>query len=148
LSDTNYFDFSRSSNNEFTGRGFINRLTGGMGVFGSAVSGTSRVWVVADTDDPREGLYRLTGEIGEVSIDIELRVYLHRDAAVLEISAFLERVWFAPGGGGRFDPMWIVKELAGKSVDGEFVAERLHLVVSDTVPAGGGSPVLIRNPAV
>jgi hypothetical protein len=135
LSDTNYFDFSRSSNNEFTGRGFINRLAGGMGVFGSAVSATSRVWVVADTDDPREGLYRLTGEIGEVSVDAELRVYLHRQAAVSEVSAFLEGVWFAPGGGGIFDPMWKVKDLAGKSVDGEFVAERLHLVVSDSMPA-------------
>jgi hypothetical protein len=137
LSDTNYFDFTRSSNNEFTGRGFINRLTGGIGVFGSAVAATSRVWAVADVDDPREGLYQLTGQIGTVTIDVDLRVYLHRQAAEAEVSAFLEGAWFMPGAGGRDDPIWVPKSLAGKSVDGSFVAERLHLAVSDTLlPAG------------
>ncbi len=137
LSDTNYFDFSRSSNNEFTGRGFINRLTGGIGVFGSAVAATSRVWAMADVDDPREGLYQITGQIGTVSIDAELRVYLHRQAEEAEVSAFLEGGWFKPGGGRRGDPLWEPRALAGKSVDGNFVAERLHLAVSDTLqPAG------------
>ncbi|MGD2135394.1 MAG: hypothetical protein PVF27_04500, partial [Gemmatimonadales bacterium] len=63
LSDTNYFDFSRSWNNEFTGRGFINRLDGGIGVFGSAVAVANRVWVVADMEDAREGLFHVTGAI-------------------------------------------------------------------------------------
>ena len=138
LSDTNYFDFTRSSNNEFTGRGFINRLTGGIGVFGSAVAATSRVWVVADTHDPREGLYYLTGQVGTVPIDAELRVYLHRQAEESEASAFLQGQWFTPNpnAGGFGEPDWWPKSVAGKSVDGNFVAERLYLAVSDTLPGG------------
>jgi len=137
LSDTNYFDFSRSSNNEFTGRGFINRLTGGIGVFGSAVAATSRVWVVAETDDLREGLYHLTGQVDTVTIDAELRVYLHRQAEETEVSAFLEGGWFMPNPGQVDSSVWVSKSVAGKSVDGNFAAERLHLAISDTLlPAG------------
>jgi hypothetical protein len=136
LSDTNYFDFTRSSNNEFTGRGFINRLTGGIGVFGSAVAATSRVWAVADADDPREGLYLITGQIGTVPIDAELRVYLHRPEEETEASAFLEGQWFTEDPQGSGDPSWMPKSVAGKSVDGNFVAERLYLAVSDTLSDG------------
>jgi hypothetical protein len=136
LADTNYFDFSRSVSNELTGRGFINRLTGGVGVFGSAVAATSRVWVVADMDDPREGRYHLTGQIGTVTIDAELRVFLHRPVEQSEASAFLEGAWFTPGPGRRDDPEWVSRQVAGKSVDGTFVAERLHLAVSDTLSSG------------
>ncbi len=136
LSDTNYFDFTRSANNEFTGRGFINRLTGGIGVFGSAVAATSRVWVVAEADDPREGLYHLTGQIGTVPIDAELREDLHRQAEETEVSAFLEGRWFTEGPGGFTGPEWLPRSVAGKSVDGNFAAERLHLAVSDTLPDG------------
>jgi hypothetical protein len=138
LSDTNYFDFSRSVNNELTGRGFINRLTGGIGVFGSAVAASSRVWVVADADDPREGLYHLTGQVGTVAIDAELRVYVHQPVEESEVSAFLEGAWFTPNpnAGRRGEPDWSPNVVAGKSVDGNFLAERLHLAISDTLPTG------------
>lgn len=145
LSDTNYFDFSRSSNNEFTGRGFINRLTGGFGVFGSAVAATSRVWVVADFDDPREGLYHITGTIETIAtigdevqihtqaVDAVLRLYLHRTIDSTEVSGFLDGAWFTPGPGGFGSPPWLPKDVAGKSVDGTFVRERLHVAISDTL---------------
>ncbi len=138
LSDTNYFDFTRSSNNEFTGRGFINHLAGGIGVFGSAVAATSRVWVVADVDDPREGLYAITGQIETVPIDVELRVYLHRPTRASEVSAFLEGEWFTrnPNAGGFNQPEWWPKSVAGKSVDGSVEAERLYLAISDTLTEG------------
>jgi hypothetical protein len=35
VTDSNYYDFVRSRSDPFTGRGFINRLEGGIGVFGS-----------------------------------------------------------------------------------------------------------------
>ncbi|MDH5198652.1 MAG: DUF4249 domain-containing protein, partial [Gemmatimonadota bacterium] len=35
VTDTNYYDFVRSRSDPFTGRGFLNRLEGGIGVFGS-----------------------------------------------------------------------------------------------------------------
>ena len=40
--DTNYFDYYRSRNDPFTGSGIINRLQGGIGVFGSAVAFATR----------------------------------------------------------------------------------------------------------
>ena len=136
LSDTNYFDFSRSSNNEFTGRGFINRLSGGIGVFGSAVAATSRVWAIADFDDPREGLYRITGTGDMQFVDAMLRVYVHRPTDSTDVSAFLEGSWFMPGSGDIGAPLWPPTDVAGKSVDGTFVGERLHMVISDTLPQG------------
>lgn len=141
LSDTNFFDFTRSANNELTGRGFINHVTGGIGLFGSAVAATSRVWVVADADDPREGRYHLSGMVGTVDIDADLRMYLHRQAQDGGVSAFLEGDWFTPNprAGEMGQPEWLPKRVAGKSVDGEFVTEQLHLVVSDTVPGGAVS---------
>lgn len=143
LSDTNYFNFSRSWNNPFTGRGFINRLEGGIGVFGSAVAATSRVWVVADMDDPREGLFRVAGAItaivdGDtmgVDIDADLRVYLHRPGATGEVSAFLEGQWFRPGPGTFGAPPWVPRSVAGKSVDGTVLGQRLRFAISDTLPA-------------
>lgn len=35
VTDSNYYDFVRSASDPFTGRGFLNRLEGGIGVFGS-----------------------------------------------------------------------------------------------------------------
>ncbi len=137
LSDTNYFDFSRSSNNEFTGRGFINRLSGGIGVFGSAVAATSRVWVIADFDDPREGLYHITGTVDGADVDVMLRVYVHRPTESTDVSAFFEGSWFMPRLSRRQDdPLWQSEDVAGKSVDGAFLGERLHMVISDTLPQG------------
>jgi hypothetical protein len=137
LSDTNFFDFSRSSNNEFTGRGFLNRLSGGYGVFGSAVAATSRVWVIADFDDPREGLYRITGTLDGAVVDAMLRVYAHRQTERTDVSAFLEGGWFTERPNRRLgDPLWQAKDVAGKSVDGTFMGERLRLVISDTLPQG------------
>lgn len=136
LSDTNYFDFSRSSNNEFTGRGFLNRLEGGLGVFGSAMSVTSRVWVVADMDNPREGVYHLTGTVGDtapVSVDAQLRVYLQRDAEVSDFSAFLDGDYFTRGTGHFGSPPFLPRTVTGMSVDGTAFVNRLHLAVPDTL---------------
>jgi hypothetical protein len=38
VTDTNYYDFIRSRSDPFTGRGFLNRLEGGIGVFGSVAT--------------------------------------------------------------------------------------------------------------
>jgi len=38
VTDTNYYDFVRSRSDPFTGRGFINHLEGGVGVFGSVAT--------------------------------------------------------------------------------------------------------------
>ena len=46
VTDTNYYDFVRSRSDPFTGRGFINHLEGGVGVFGSVATYTYYLRVV------------------------------------------------------------------------------------------------------
>lgn len=46
VTDTNYYDFVRSRSDPFTGRGFINHLEGGIGVFGSVEAYTYYLRVV------------------------------------------------------------------------------------------------------
>lgn len=92
LTDSNYYDFLRSHSDPFTGRGFINRLTGGLGVFGSVETQTYRLGVVAPVDDPFEGVYRLTGTVDTVSVDVTLELYLD-DLEPALFSAFVRGAW-------------------------------------------------------
>jgi hypothetical protein len=73
--DTDYYDFVRSSTNPLTGRGFINHLTGGIGVFGSEAPLTYELRVTAPQLDPREGRYHLTGVVGGAAVDVTWDVY-------------------------------------------------------------------------
>jgi hypothetical protein len=63
--DGSYFDYYRSASDPFTGSGLINRMEGGVGVFGALSELYSyRVVVSADMDEPIEGTYRLLGSQG------------------------------------------------------------------------------------
>ncbi len=56
--DTSYFDYYRTRNDPFTGSGIINRLSGGIGLFGSWVPILSRaLFVRANDRDPIDGRY-------------------------------------------------------------------------------------------
>jgi hypothetical protein len=94
LFDDRYFDYARSGNVPLSGRGFINNLTGGMGVFASMVAATNRLKVVGDVDDQREGIYRMAGEVAGTSVDADLEIYV---AAAGEdstsLSAFVQGDW-------------------------------------------------------
>ena len=46
VTDSSYYDFVRSASDPFTGRGFLNRLEGGIGVFGSVEAYTYYLRVV------------------------------------------------------------------------------------------------------
>jgi len=76
LADRNYYDFVRSRSDPFTGRGFINHLDGGIGVFGSVETERYVLRVIAPQKDPREGRYRLWGSVGGLPVDVSLEVYL------------------------------------------------------------------------
>jgi hypothetical protein len=52
LTDSNYYDFIRSRSDPLTGRGFINRLAGGIGVFGSVDQASFLVRVTDTTTQP------------------------------------------------------------------------------------------------
>ncbi|MCH7874231.1 MAG: DUF4249 family protein [Gemmatimonadetes bacterium] len=92
VTDSNYYDFIRSRSDPFTGRGFINHLEGGVGVFGSVETRTYVLRVVADVDDPREGVYRLQGRAGGADIDVTLELYLD-DLQPGVFSAFVRGDW-------------------------------------------------------
>jgi hypothetical protein len=89
--DTNYFDFVRSGTNPFTGRGFINYLSGGIGVFGSVAPQTYEVRVTAPQRDPREGVYRIFG--GANGVDVRWDVYLDAASGPDEFSALTDGTW-------------------------------------------------------
>jgi hypothetical protein len=93
VADTNYYDFARSFNDPLTARGFINRLTGGIGVFGSVETHRYTVRVVSTVDDPREGEYRLTGTLAGRPVDITLELYLQQRPAY-QFGAFVVGDWF------------------------------------------------------
>jgi hypothetical protein len=95
--DTAYFDFVRSGANPFTGRGFINHLSGGIGVFGSVAPQTWEVRVTAPQKDPREGIYRVFGPLAQIapgtSVDARWDVYLDAAAGKGDFSALSEGTW-------------------------------------------------------
>jgi hypothetical protein len=63
VADTNYYDFVRSFSNPLNGRGFINHLEGGIGVFGSVFTTQRSITVIDRQEDEREGPYRITGSL-------------------------------------------------------------------------------------
>jgi hypothetical protein len=90
--DTNYYDFTRSITNPLTGQGFINHLSGGIGVFGSLVPLSYELRVTAPQLDPREGRYHFTGLVGGAAVDVVWDVY--RDAlSATRIRAFVDGRW-------------------------------------------------------
>jgi hypothetical protein len=107
LTDDHYYDFLRSRSDPFTGRGFINHLTGGIGVFGSVETERYRLRVVAPLDGPLEGVYRLTGLMDSVPVDVTFELYLD-EIQPEQVSAFVRGAWWdGPvdvSGDGWFDP--------------------------------------------
>jgi len=124
VADSRYFDFVRSGNIPPSGRGFINRLEGGIGVFGSMVAATSGVRVVGTVDDGREGDYHLSGVLRGVPIDVDLEMYVATAGAdSSDLSSFVEGSWVD----GAID----------ESADGMVVGDSLALTILQPV---GGPP--------
>jgi hypothetical protein len=91
--DRNYFDFVRSMNSPLSGRGFINNLEGGLGVFGSMVAVTNELRVVGNVDDPAEGRYQLSGVIDGVAVDITWELYTHA-TNFANLTGFVTGTWY------------------------------------------------------
>jgi hypothetical protein len=78
--DPNYFDYYRSGNDPFTGTGLINRLEGGIGVFGSLSELYSyTVFVSANLDEPVEGWYELVRREGPLA-PFTMKLYVESSA--------------------------------------------------------------------
>jgi hypothetical protein len=136
LSDTNYYDFARSANNEYTGHGFINRLTGGVGVFGSLVAMSTPLKVVSNLDDEREGVYRLEGQMQGVDIDVTLSVFLYRSEEDAEFSAFLDGDWIQLIHANEGVNTWVPWRADSRAVDGTFQGNNLEAVTIQLAPIG------------
>lgn len=75
--DTNYYDYYRSRNGS-RGRGLVNRITGGYGVFGaSAPLLHQSLRVTAPFTRPAEGQYRYYGTVADSLITLITRLTLH-----------------------------------------------------------------------
>ncbi len=116
LMDENFFRFNQTRNDPFTGRGFDNRLEGGLGVFGGVDARFFSVRAVANIDDPREGIYRLRGDFGMGQVDITWELYLVENTPQAEFSAFVSGIW--PGLSGPLNT----------SLDGTFNLDILEAV--------------------
>lgn len=150
LVDQNYYDFVRSGNDPLTGRGFINHLEGGIGVFGAMQVVQYRVDAVADVDDPHEGRYRIVGQSDHAVFrqvtgggDVDGRWDLYLDD-------------LEPGPGFSARIVTGSLGLAGSSIDGQFHGDTLSAALNvpaegPTISAGiegvwrpGGTPFLAR----
>jgi hypothetical protein len=81
--DTNFFDYYRSRNDPFTGSGIINRLQGGIGLFGSTVNVAQRVVDVTQTttDSTFEGDYQVVRGVGVGLSVLAMRLYVETPAS-------------------------------------------------------------------
>jgi len=94
LVDDYFFDYMRTANTQLSGRGFVNHLDGGMGVFGSVTAAANEVRVVSDLDDDREGGYRMVGTVQGVAVDVSLELYVDAAGAdTTNMAAFVEGDW-------------------------------------------------------
>ena len=124
--DHNYFDFIRSGNLPLSGRGFINHLQGGMGVFGSMVTEENEVRVVGVLDDDREGTYNLSGTLLGTPVDVALELYVGEAFAdSTDLSAFVTGQWLH----GAIDG----------SADGVFHGDTIAVAIFQPVPGHADS---------
>jgi len=116
LTDDRYFDFSRSANIPISGRGFVNHVEGGMGVFGAVVAETNRLKVVGDLDDEREGTYQMLGTVEGRPVSVSLELYVvATDKDSSSAAAFVMGQWLF----GALDTSW----------DGALAGNRLALTI-------------------
>jgi hypothetical protein len=92
--DSNYYDYYRSRNDPFTGSGIINRLQGGIGLFGSAVSINARTLdVTQNAREPAfEGTYEVTTTptLSRPVADL-LRIYVETPGEPAALSGWFTR---------------------------------------------------------
>ena len=80
--DSNYYDWFRSHNDALSGTGLLNRVRGGLGVFGSLVRlRLLDLNVVAPQREPTAGMFRFAGTAAEVSTTPYLSLELYVESA-------------------------------------------------------------------
>ncbi len=132
VTDTNYFDFVRSFSDPLTGRGFINHLDGGVGVFGSVLTSNHDIRVIDEQRDPREGQYSISGTFNGISVDLMFDVYLAPFSESGRLSAFVDGSWVDGPVATSADGWYTFNSPVVGSLTGQFSAEFV-VVGADTV---------------
>lgn len=130
--DTNFFDYYRSRNDPFTGSGIINRLQGGIGLFGAALTVNARTLdVVQDAREPSlEGVWDVspTTAPGRVVVDV-LRLYVETPGEPAALSG-----WYS-----RLRTSGVLEGMVGTRIKGRVVLEFLaNQSAVDTVAVFSG----------
>jgi hypothetical protein len=86
LGDSNYFDYVRSLSDPITGRGYLNHLNGGLGVFGSVDVDKYMLRISGELHEPREGTYRIISRTGGGD-NLTLDLYLDNDPGFTNTSS-------------------------------------------------------------
>jgi hypothetical protein len=97
-------------------------LDGGIGVFGSVLASDRYLRVTDSQDDEREGLYRVSGTVDSVDVDILLDLYLEPVQRDGEFSAFVDGNWVSGAVSTSADGQYRYNSAAARSGPGTFDA--------------------------
>jgi hypothetical protein len=130
--DTNYFDYYRTRNDPFTGAGIINRLDGGIGLFGAAVDIAGRnLDVVQDGRDPAiEGAWDADPtNLANAGLVQSFRIYVETPGEPAALSG-----WYV-----RFSNAGVREGMVGTRVNGRIVLKLLsNQSAADTLTVFSG----------
>jgi hypothetical protein len=156
--DSNFYDYYRTNNDPFTGSGIINRVTGGIGMFGSFVllnSGT--LTVIADRTEPVEGRYRFQAAFsgGAAPPTTDMTIYLESKGARTDLPNSLTGRFTAAN--GRVDG--VIGEQLGQTITLHLLNNQLAQnwfdtftgalrgdTLTGTFERNGGTAVFLRTP--
>jgi hypothetical protein len=156
--DSNFYDYYRTSNDPFTGSGIINRVDGGLGMFGSIVNlNTGTLVVAADVSEPIEGRFRLTPTTPDANTPTIITLYVESKPARDDLPAAITGRYTLGNSTTRGDGLigrmigtdidfaLLLNQLAGDTVD-VFVGELTGDTLRGTYRQRGGSVVFVRAP--
>ena len=157
--DSNFYDYYRTNNDPFTGSGIINRVSGGIGMFGSLVTlNSGTLSVIADRTEPVEGRYRYiaASSSGAAPPTTDMTIYLESKAARSDLPNSLSGR-FTASANGRIDGVLgeqlgqtvnltlLNNQLAGNKFD-SFVGVLHGDTLTGTFERNGGTAVYLRTP--
>ena len=156
--DSNFYDYYRTNNDPFTGAGIINRVTGGIGMFGSFVTlNSGTLTVIADRTEPVEGRYRFiaAASSGAAPPTTDMTIYLESKGARSDLPNALTGRFTAAN--GRIDG--ILGEQFGQTVtlsllNNQLAGNRFDIftgalrgdTLTGTFERNGGTAVFLRTP--
>ena len=156
--DSNFYDYYRTNNDPFTGSGVINRVTGGIGMFGSfALLNSGTLTVIADRTEPVEGRYRFiaASSSGAVPPTTDMTIYVESKGARSDLPNALTGRFTAANGrtdgvigeqlGQQVSLSLLNNQLAGSRFD-SFVGILRGDTLTGTFARNGGTSVFLRTP--